>query len=279
MQNDYENNIEIKKLRKSKKGVIAIVFLLLVIIGLVGYILYDKGIIFKQEDNTQSQSEVNSNPSENNTNEKVSLDIKSGLVQGLFNIVNVDEVSLKWKEKNGTTAEDMSYEEKLFLAISYIKTDSVNCTSYKNEIINAYGENADIICGDNILASIEYNPLTKQWEGEDKEIPYSELYKEEDLKKAMYQIFGKDYYERKDKIEYSSVDYLYIPAENGYIRVYPPKGGIKQFIKETLKSAELVNDELILTVDGKGEENVTIVYTFKYNGDDHSFYFDKIDIK
>ena len=277
MQNNYENNIEIKKLKKSKKGVIAIVFLLLVIIGLVGYILYDKGIIFKQESSAQIQGEANANSSENKTDEKISLDIKSGLVQGLYNLVNYDAAGMNWKEKNGTTAEDMSYLEKFSLAIQQVHTENLNCLNYKSLITNIYGTDSDIICGDS--SSIEFNPLTKQWEDDDKVVPYAELFKEEDIKNAMYQIFGKDYYEKKDKLEEVSFDYLYIAEEKGYIRVHLPRGGIKPLVTETLKSAELVNDEIILTADGQSDKKFTIIYTFKYNNDDRSYYFNKIDIK
>ena len=55
---EYNDNNNINK-KQHKKGIIVPILLVLVIIGLVGYILYDKGIIFKQTSVNNSQSEVN----------------------------------------------------------------------------------------------------------------------------------------------------------------------------------------------------------------------------
>ena len=103
--------------KNSSKGLIfTIILLIFVIIGMSIYILYDKGIIFKQEEAKSVETKE-----ETDTNKTKDLNINSGLVQGLFNLVNVDSLAMNWKMENGTTVEKMSYLEKFTLAINAIK--------------------------------------------------------------------------------------------------------------------------------------------------------------
>ena len=106
-----ENSIT-PKTRKSKGPIFIIILMFLIILGLVGYILYDKGIIFKS--NTETKEEVKDNtsnkPEEKKDNEVSKQDQKKELSnetkKQLLNIIGLTE--------NGyprATVEDYSNRE------------------------------------------------------------------------------------------------------------------------------------------------------------------------
>ncbi|MBQ3469118.1 MAG: hypothetical protein IJH18_03620 [Bacilli bacterium] len=70
--------------KKGKGLVVFVVILILIILGLVGYILYDKGIILSPKEEPKVEKE------EVKKEEKEELDIDSRLVQYLYNMVTED---------------------------------------------------------------------------------------------------------------------------------------------------------------------------------------------
>ena len=269
-----DNNEQIKN--SSKKYTILFGIIFIILIGIIGYLTFtrimESNRLFKKEDNQQQIQAQEVKAIEKD------LDIKSGLVQNLFKLVNVDTVHMKWKDGLGVSAEEMSYEDKFSLAIAAIKNSRVACSSISSEITNIYGNDIEIYCGDETGDYYYFDTETNQWKDANNKITYANLYDEENIISAMYQIFGKDYYERKTIIEDTSYDYTYIESQNGYVMVHGQKGGTKPLLKETLLSAKQIDDEIIINAKGQSEETVNIKYTFKFNKQDNSYYFNKVEI-
>ena len=263
---------------KKKIGLtnILLVLIFIVLIGIIGYLTFTRVI-----EHTNKQNSEQTNQKQDNDSTKVvekELDINSGLVQNLYKLVNVDTVHMRWKDDKGVSAEEMSYEDKFTLAIEAIKYDSISCSKISNEITKIFGTELEVYCGESALDYYYFNTETKQWTGDEGRIIYTNLYKEDDIKAAMYQIFGKNYYERKTTVEDTAYDYTYIESQKGYVRVHGQKGGTKPILTETIQSAKEINDEIIITSKGVSDKTINIKYTFKLNKEDNSYYFTKVEV-
>ena len=279
-----ENNIDIEEPKKKPNiGKIIFIIIFIILIGVIGYLTFTR--IIERQNKVENQVQETKQDTQNEVVEikEIDLDINSGLAQSLFNLVNLDTVPMTWKQVNGVTAEEMTYEDKFKLALNATRSlteNKINCSNIKNEILEVFGTDAYIECGDQMYTQIAYDPTTKEWEESDKYIAYADVYSEKEIKAAMYQIFGKDYYERKTKVDDSSFDYFYFKSQEGYIRIHQQKGGMRPTYNETLKSAKMTNEAVELTVSAdSGNGPATLKYTFKYNQKDNSYYFDKLVIE
>ena len=271
-----EFNNEKEKGKNVYKVLFIVVFVLL--IGLIGYLTFTRVLnskkLFGKEDNQQTQENQQNKESDVKFLEK-ELDIESGLVSSLFKNVNVDSIALSWKNVDNNsivTVNDLSYEDKFLITLANTNMDFSRCDDeIKNKILNSFTPGVSYGCG--ILTnSVFYEPETQKWQ--DDVDAWSIVYKEFDIKTNMNALFGKNTYERKEKIAGESKDYLYIDSLNGYIPVDVPKGGIKPFVQETLKSAIKYDNKIVIKVDASVEnKRYDFTYTFNYNNDDASYYF------
>lgn len=135
-----EKNNEVKK---SKKGLVFTIFLILVIIGLVGYICYDKGII-----KLSSQEGVESSEKVSNDKSAIDLDISDANIIGLYNSTTlIDDINGQLNSVNGkdikkVSVDDMIDAKKILLALKNV--DLLPSTAFltADGITMAYSESA-----------------------------------------------------------------------------------------------------------------------------------------
>ena len=270
-------------MENKKNNTLTIILVLLVIVlgCTLGYFVYDK--YFKARlysvDNSNNSVEVKKIEKE--------LDITSSKVLNLYDLIKDYELYIDFKDDKEEilTADDISYSDKFHLAIYSIKKTQTKCNDIKEEIKEGYKSMLSglgyLMCG-----SFEYNQAKDEFEPYEYNLPYTNLYSENDIKSKMHQIFGKDYYKQEEKIKSFGKDYFYISKLNGYVEIYTPTGGFGLLHDSTLESAIQNNDEIILIEKNEFYDNLetkdnyteyTYKYTFKYNQEDDSYYFYKIE--
>lgn len=148
--------------KKNKGKTVLIVFLILIILGLGGYIVYDK--VLKEEPKEKTKEEVQ-------TSKEESLDVTSKEVTTLFN--NINKLSSSWTsdvyygwlfKQDSLKVEDMSDELKVAVALykEYIEciSNDYGCvkgasdTSVGNTVISSEKVQDNII---ELFGNIKYN--------------------------------------------------------------------------------------------------------------------------
>ncbi len=127
---DWESEID----KQSKAPIVVIVLLVLVVLGLVGYICYDKEIIFQKKQPVKVENQIKKEPLEE-------LYIESDFVQKYYQIYREDTCL---KETYYAQLEN-SYPAKLYMTYLQLANDamkSLDCAVIENETI----ENAEF-CG------------------------------------------------------------------------------------------------------------------------------------
>lgn len=257
----------------SNKGLnIVVILLIFVIIGMVVYMLYDKGLLNKFTDN---QKEENNTSEEVETAKEEELDVNGSLVQQLYrNIMTYDLVSIdilnSIRENGFIKASDITSEQKNYfayrqVAISDIKSDL--CSNYEN--LFSQNENLRYGCsGEYYVGMPSYT---------------STSYIQEDiLKQSVEKIFGKDSYQRVDYFPIAlSAGYVYDQATSRYVLGSYPGGGTGPIPTFTLVSAKKIGDEIKIIENAKLEQdgyldesmlfNVNIEYTFKLEDNNYIF--------
>ena len=296
------------KENKSNKGIIiGLVVLLLIALGVGGYFGYK---YFTNSDNSQqpNNNQQNTNNNNNNqTNNKLSdgpIDINSSLVQDLYNKVskynyysfkapggvNTNGGFNENDEKNKIlNVDSISYDIKFDMTISGLANGSIgtlNCNDYLSEIEKAYIDNNYRFFGTSCGIS-SYNENTKKYENKQDYPATTNFYSEDEIKKEMYSIFGKDYYEQRS---IASCHFVYIPSKKGYLNIVNGLycGGYSNEHTDKLIGATKEGDSLFITeqivflryIDLKDvEEEYNFIYTFKYNNKDQGYYLTTVERK
>ena len=152
-----EKDLELEKPKKKKGVIIGFVLLILIILGLVGYILYDKGIIKldAKKEKTETKEEVKEKPEE--TPEE--LDINSDEVKELVEKYNLTTINLIDGRNLYSIAETGNIKRDL----SNLKIDEYSAIIAKSSFV-AGNDNADIRTID------EYNSVFKKVFGPDVQV-------------------------------------------------------------------------------------------------------------
>ena len=288
-QQNYEFEEQHVEKKKLDKGTIIFSIIFIVLLGLIGYLTFTRVMdrTNKNQGNTDTNNNVVENTQLNDNKDAEILDTNSGIVQTLFDYVDVDLVYTDWKkESNKTiTSDSLSYSDKFKIVIDGLKSDtSIRCSRIANEIASSFrsDEDAEIMCGDSNRFDT-LNLKTKNWTYDNNEQAFAIVYSESKIKQRMNIIFGGNYYTRKEVIEDGAKEYHYIDSINGYVVLDVPKGGTREIVKENLVSAQKSSDAIILFVSAASNANSTnkysYKYTFKYDSKSSSYYFDSLEIK
>ena len=225
-----------------KKNII-IIILFLGIVGMAGYITYDK--IFKES----SSEEVKEEQEETTTAERVELSLDDTLVQYLYDMIDMPsgpEHSICGIAKNvieqdtKVYAEDLTSEQKISLATNIIpnkyREENVSCSSYPELSSNVPMSDSSID------ENAKFCPTDY----------YTVRYDEDTIKKYVEWIFGKGSYQRVETTrDYSDVlRYLYFADDGNYVGYKGPMVcGISVRDSQILRSAYQENDTVVLTYD------------------------------
>lgn len=256
-----------------KKNII-IIILFLGVVGMAGYITYDK--IFKES----SSEEVKEEQEETTTAERVELSLDDTLVQYLYDMIDMPGGPNRAvcgvfrndiEQDTKVYVEDLTSEQKISLATNIIpnkyREENVSCSSYPE------------------LSA----PLTEEPPlGSDiKSCPtdhYTVRYSEDTIKKYVERIFGKGSYQRIETTQttrdYSDIwRWLYL-ADDGYYVGFSNPGvcGSTFRAEQTLQSAYQEDDTVVLTYDiticPGGAMDTWYYYTYEvvFKQDEEGFY-------
>ena len=255
-----------------------IVILILVIIvgGLTFTLVYqNKG---------KKKKEMKENTTVEKNEEK--LDVNNQLVNNLYMLVENDNrcfnTYVKEEEFNLNT-DDISYDTKFQMAVAIMLESDKNYLSCDKYEPKKYIENAlptlssleGVSCQDNL-----YNSATNKFESSNGAATYTTLLKEDIIKSKMMQIFGKNYYQNKNGIDYGDILYSYLKEEQGYVIMKLPRGGTCNKHTNKLLSASLKNNEIKLSEEKTFEDNAKYLYTYTFKTtNNHDYYLININSK
>ncbi len=129
-----ERDLEVvEKPKKSKGVIIGFIVLILIILGMAGYILVDKGIIKIDSKKTNSieKEEVN----KNTKTEELSIDDKLVIEQMNKAKSEFTFGSINYFENDSFYAKNLTNEQKFMLAFSQIENLPVGCKKGKNDCL------------------------------------------------------------------------------------------------------------------------------------------------
>ena len=274
-----EFNNEKEKGKNVYKILFIVVFVLLIV--LIGYLTFtrvlDSKKLFGKEETKEVQEQKENDKKEDTKKE---LDINSGKVLNLYNLVKPYQYYWDFKDNKEETVlvSEIPYENLFQFAMANQSFGTtIDCNDIKEEFKNKYKNSYDnVTCGDN-----EYKVETDSFNNYNGYASTNtDFYKEEDIKKLFHQIYGSDYYQRKEIVSSLGIEYFYIEAKKGYAIMKVPTGGFGPMYEGKIVSASQKDNELYINEDVKitdstdnKEEYYNFKYTFKYNQDDASYYF------
>lgn len=258
-----------------KKNIL-IVVLIAVIAGLTFTVVY------------QNKGEKKKEAKENTTVEKSEekLDVNNQLVKNLYMLVENDNRCFNTyvkEEEFDLTADEISYDTKFQMAVaimlesdkSYLSCDKYEPKKYIENALTNLSSLEGVSCQDNL-----YNSATNKFESSNQMATYTTLLKEDVIKSKMMQIFGKDYYQNKNGIDYGDILYSYIKEEQGYVIMKLPRGGTCNKHTNKLLSASLKDDEIKLSEEKTFEDNAKYLYTYTFKTtNNHDYYLTNINSK
>lgn len=263
---------------KSKGMLVVLIITIFIALGLIGYILYDKGII------TFGTVLEKSSDSDGKIDEE-NLNINSGFVKNLYMMVESDNRcfnTVTAAEEFDVKASDIDYDTKFVMAMeimldsdkSSLECNKYSATKYFDVPSNGVG------CGDNY-----YNTTTNKFENYGGGSTFTTLLSEDKVKDRVEQIFGDGSYERREIIEFAQHWYKYIPEELGYVQLTIPVGGTCMGHSDELVSAVRKGKEIVITekkdfysssVADTNKSSYFYEYTFTLNSKDNSYYLTNI---
>ena len=275
--------------KKQGKGlVVALVMFIIICLGLIAYILYDKGIILEKEEVTKQ--EITEKKTEQ-VKEK-ELDINSRLVKSLYNkVYNGDKYQEgcymnyiyahgeigKYSDFIVDTATEKEKMVIVGLNINEKEQTYIDCSQYESQIPDVQGEVHRSICRNN-----------KDHNTSDLEVTYSKEY----IESVYKDIYGQDAkLDTTVPIEMSVVGverYYYVPAINKYVKYVVegggtcgPNGNTEKLVKATSNGNEVLIyaevDEITYEANAQGvyviedtykkENKYVVVYKFQKEED------------
>ena len=271
-----QNNYEIKEPKKTNTSTIIFTTIFIILIVIIGYLTYTRVIEHTNKQNNQNTEQKQENKDNNNKKE---LDINSSKVLNLYDLVKSYEYywDIKRDKEETLLVSDIKYDELFQFAMKNQNFETtIDCNDIKEEFKNKYQNSYDsVTCGDN-----EYIIETDSFKNYNGYIStYTKFYKEADIKKLFHQIYGNDYYQRKEIISALGIEYFYIESKQGYAIINVPTGGIGPQYEGKLLSANQSDSELSIneevTFKNSSDEinKYLFKYIFKYNQKDDSYYF------
>ncbi len=249
---------------------IILVLLVLVLGGTTGYFVYDKYF---------NKVETKENTTANTDTKKIEkeLDITSSKVLNLYNLVDDYSFNYKYKEIKEETilVSDMDYNDMFLIALNnYGKAEYLDCNEIKSEFKQQYADSLDVVtCGEN-----EYVASTDSFKNYNNIASTStDFYKEDKINKLFHQIFGENYYQKKNVLSLG-IEYMYSAQKQGYATLMIPTGGIGVEAETKLISAKEKEDSIefveeLTPIGLEDNSKYEYKYTFNYNKDDDSYYF------
>lgn len=270
MNNQYDASVDSKK----KGNTILIIILVLVILGLAGYIIYDKVL---SDTNTEEKEQENNNKEEENQDDEnepaeEQLDINSSEVRDLMTMIQepLNEAMIyDFYLKQNVGANDLSNYSKLLIGLAYLSKDGLpsefssdemsnaikvtlgNDTTYTNESFYSYKSNFT----NSSCSTYEYNAENRRYTetlpggcggSMSSTTPYGEVVRA---------IKFDDKIEIYEKFIVNENGGVYTGAENNKIGLETPA---------TYSSDKTYYDKYF-------DELYSVKYTFVKNGDNYSF--------
>lgn len=245
--------------KNNKLLTIILVLLIILFVSLGVYIAYDRGLIFKKDNNNQSPDIKDNSTNEDNQVKTENLDINTTLVQRLYNFINKDDTCssriTEDKEKN-LDVKDIDIETKLVLTLKNIDNysfEQVNCNNYdfSNFLDTEYPTSAfaqdSFSCG--TAENNSYNPTTKKF-GSSGDTLITESVKASVIEKKFHEIFGTDTYKNISNI-YLGPDkiYVYNKENDMYVKIQLNGDcGFSNWWEETLETATKESNTIVLKV-------------------------------
>ena len=197
---------------KKKSSIPFVLFLIIIIIGLVGYILYDKGIILKKDTN---KSNTNSNSKKNDTksNDKLEYKIVTDADSNQILYVNGNEVEIPIKHEIKEINKVEILDDILIADIWIPDTSSLYAINKdgkviwyeaQKEICDEYKGACVSVVGDNYTESFGYEGSYYKIDG--KKIKFVSMYSTQDPEWAVCQLKPNDIFEAEYEVEYLGND-------------------------------------------------------------------------
>lgn len=254
-----------EKNKKNGKGMVAsLVLALVVILGLVMYICYDKGILFTKNQET-TVNKKNENEIEESEIQEQTVDINSELVQNLYNIFRMDKGCYM-------TVDGLNNDNLVKLRIAY---DNIS----KQNIGMVECSKLDLSTNRNEYCGSDYKNTTGVGS-------YTRSVNEDVIEAKVHELFGSDY-----KVSHASFDtaghtvqpsssnYMKYDAANHLYASFNAQGGgtCGGASSQTITSATKKKDELYIVTTFKnirGNQS-KISYTFKKDSVNENYVFVK----
>lgn len=166
--------------KKSNNLAIVIVLLVLVILGLVFYILYDKGIIFSKDDSTIT-TETTNNTSNNTNNKNETTEVKELDLTKSLNTNNITYKNASDQEGNyGLSMKINSDKKSVTLTIDWAIFGKFSTTGSSGEVkdysVNGFSKNVKSTFIGNL--GQHYSGITLFFIMEDGTVEYTKLFKQ-----------------------------------------------------------------------------------------------------
>lgn len=255
--------------KKTNKGFIAVIIILvLLLVGSIGFIVYDKLLVTDSVSSEKSDVKDDNKSDVKDSKEK-ELDINSRLVQSLYNKVTIKNSDWLYYDKNTNFNVNSDGVERIKMNLVGINLNDKNhnyidCTD-NNGIPANSSDGYFSVCSAN-----------KQWQASDLQSGYSRSY----IESVYKDLFGSDV--KLDKTQpiyigqFSCEAYHYVESLDQYVRYLAECGGAtcNQITTKLTKAVKNSNEIKIYESFediGCGSEdpkkNYTYVYTFELDED------------
>lgn len=292
-----------EKSPKKKKGIIiGYIVLVLIILGLAGYILVDKGVI-KLDSKKEVKEEVKKE--EVKKDEPVELSIKDKLVERqMYKVItNFGFGTIDYFKNDSFSAKDLTNEQKFALAINQIDNLPMGCKMAKNEC--ATDKNGNEIYESVTVTKNEMDKIMRSLFGPDYSydstaglknaasyFPVSVTYnssKENYVFKAIP--FGKTAFEDVGRLQFSrSIESAFKTSDKLTVNCKVWRSIFQ--MEESKTSDDFISYYNLYTANGKTfikkvdndedvdnlEEADTYKYTFDYDEENKDYYFSSIEL-
>lgn len=169
-----EEKIEEKLKEEKKKSknplVIVVIVLVIALLATLGYIAYDKGLIFSNKKNDVDVTDKDNNKDQKDENKVVQLDVNDSLVTDTYKKVVQYTVPAPYFTNSRVKASDLSNETVTYLSLNNAMTKygKANVTKEQMEKIvhSVFGKNYDFehVYYPNNNTELRYNPDTGVYE-------------------------------------------------------------------------------------------------------------------
>lgn len=206
--------MDTEDVKKKKSSFLLILFLFLIILGLCGYILYDKGIIFNDKDNKSNNDSNIKDKNDNKSNDKIEYKIVTDNDSNQKLFVNGNEVVIPIKHEIKEINKVDIIDDILIADIWIPDSTSLFAINKEGKVIwfeypagscnKVYGNACVEVVGDNYAESFGYEGSYYKING--NKITFVSMYPTQDPEWSVCQLKGDDIFEAEYEVEYLGND-------------------------------------------------------------------------